>query len=90
MHKTASGTVNLTNACARWWILKDEPALGGNSGHLAGRESYGRSSTSDPVVRMFSILYISASTVGNTEHYEFSIFKTIAFARQADLKKTRY
>jgi hypothetical protein len=34
-HKLASGTVPLTQANAHWWILKDEPALSANSGHLA-------------------------------------------------------
>jgi hypothetical protein len=33
-HKQASGTVALTDASAHWWILKDEPALGSNSGYI--------------------------------------------------------
>jgi hypothetical protein len=34
-HAQASGEVHLTRATARWWILKDEPALQSNSGHYA-------------------------------------------------------
>jgi hypothetical protein len=34
-HAEASGTVGLTGAVARWWILKDEPALSQNSGFIA-------------------------------------------------------
>jgi hypothetical protein len=34
-HKLASGSVALTGATARWWILKDETALTQNSGHIA-------------------------------------------------------
>ncbi len=33
-HKLASGVVELTGARAHWWILKDEPALGSNSGFI--------------------------------------------------------
>lgn len=33
-HKQASGTVQLTGAVAHWWILKDEAALGSNSGFI--------------------------------------------------------
>jgi hypothetical protein len=33
-HKQASGTVELSGALAHWWILKDEPALGNNSGFI--------------------------------------------------------
>jgi len=36
---------------------------------------------------MFSILYINACSVYDTERYELSIFKTTASAGQADLKK---
>lgn len=36
-HAEASGTVSLDKATARWWILKDEPALQGNAGRLASR-----------------------------------------------------
>jgi len=36
---------------------------------------------------MFSILYISACSVYDTERYDLSIFKTTASAGQADLKK---
>jgi hypothetical protein len=34
-HKEASGEVRLTNATARWWILKEESALQSNSGWIA-------------------------------------------------------
>jgi hypothetical protein len=34
-HKETSGTVPLTGASARWWILRDEPALSQNSGDVA-------------------------------------------------------
>ena len=34
-HKVASGSVPLSNATARWWILKDEGALTQNSGFVA-------------------------------------------------------
>lgn len=34
-HMETSGSVPLTGAVARWWILKDEPALTQNSGHIA-------------------------------------------------------
>jgi hypothetical protein len=34
-HRESSGSVPLTGATARWWILKDEPALGQNSGYIA-------------------------------------------------------
>jgi len=34
-HAEQSGVVELTGARARWWILKDEPAVGNNSGVLA-------------------------------------------------------
>ena len=34
-HKTASGTVPLPGAIARWWVLKDEPALSQNTGYVA-------------------------------------------------------
>lgn len=34
-HAQADGTVNLTNAVAHWWILRDEPALSQNSGFVA-------------------------------------------------------
>jgi hypothetical protein len=34
-HAEATGTVPLTNATARWWTLKDEPALTQNSGYIA-------------------------------------------------------
>jgi hypothetical protein len=34
-HMESSGTVPLIGASARWWILKDEPALSQNSGHIA-------------------------------------------------------
>jgi hypothetical protein len=34
-HAEAKGIVPLTKATARWWLLKDEPALGGNSGFMA-------------------------------------------------------
>lgn len=33
-HMQASGQVPLTDATAHWWILKDEPALGSNSGYI--------------------------------------------------------
>ena len=33
-HEQASGTVQLSGAVARWWILRDELALGNNSGHI--------------------------------------------------------
>lgn len=33
-HKIDSGTVQMTNAKAHWWILRDEKALGSNSGHI--------------------------------------------------------
>ena len=33
-HKQSSGIVDLTGALARWWILKDELALGSNSGFI--------------------------------------------------------
>lgn len=34
-HAQSSGTVALTNATARWWILKDEPAINQNSSFIA-------------------------------------------------------
>jgi hypothetical protein len=34
-HKESSGSVPLTGATARWWILKDESALSQNSGYIA-------------------------------------------------------
>jgi len=34
-HRESSGTLELTGADARWWILKDEPALTQNSGFIA-------------------------------------------------------
>lgn len=34
-HSEEHGTVELTGATARWWVLKDEPALGQNSGYIA-------------------------------------------------------
>jgi len=34
-HGESSGSVPLTGATARWWILKDEPALTQNSGYVA-------------------------------------------------------
>jgi hypothetical protein len=34
-HKESSGSVPLTGGQARWWILRDEPALSQNSGHVA-------------------------------------------------------
>jgi hypothetical protein len=52
--------------------------------------AYQRSSTSDPIVRMFSILYINGYSVRDTEHYEISVIKTTASAGEADLKKTGY
>lgn len=33
-HSESSGTVALTGATARWWILKDEPAITNNSGFI--------------------------------------------------------
>jgi hypothetical protein len=33
-HKEASGTVDITGARVHWWILKDEKALGSNSGFI--------------------------------------------------------
>ncbi len=33
-HSTASGKVDLTDAVAHWWILKDELALSSNSGYI--------------------------------------------------------
>lgn len=33
-HSFCSGDVKLTNAIARWWILKEEPALTNNSGYI--------------------------------------------------------
>jgi len=33
-HKESSGIVDLTSSRAHWWILKDEPALGNNSGFI--------------------------------------------------------
>jgi hypothetical protein len=33
-HQQSKGTVPLTDAVAHWWILKDEPALGSNSGYI--------------------------------------------------------
>ena len=33
-HARASGAVQLTNAIAHWWILRDEPALSQNSGFI--------------------------------------------------------
>jgi hypothetical protein len=34
-HASSSGTVELSSANARWWVLKDENALGQNSGFVA-------------------------------------------------------
>jgi hypothetical protein len=34
-HSQSSGEINLDRATARWWILKDEPALTANSGFIA-------------------------------------------------------
>lgn len=34
-HAASSGSVPLTGAAARWWILNDEPALSQNSGYIA-------------------------------------------------------
>ena len=34
-HSLYSGTLPLSDATAHWWILKDEPALGNNSGWIA-------------------------------------------------------
>lgn len=34
MHSEAAGKVQLTNATAYWWILKDEPAITNNSGFI--------------------------------------------------------
>lgn len=34
-HAAAHGSVQLTNATAHWWILRDEPALSQNSGYIA-------------------------------------------------------
>ena len=34
-HSVHSGQVPLSNATAHWWILKEEPALGNNSGWIA-------------------------------------------------------
>jgi hypothetical protein len=33
-HSISSGTVNLNDAIAHWWILKDEPAITSNSGYM--------------------------------------------------------
>lgn len=33
-HKIDGGSVELTNATAHWWILRDEKALSSNSGHI--------------------------------------------------------
>jgi hypothetical protein len=33
-HSDSRGTVKLSNAIAHWWILRDEPAIGNNSGHM--------------------------------------------------------
>jgi hypothetical protein len=33
-HAVASGTVDLSDAVAHWWILKDEPAISNNSGFI--------------------------------------------------------
>ena len=33
-HSTFSGKVNLTDAIAHWWILRDEPAITNNSGYI--------------------------------------------------------
>jgi hypothetical protein len=33
-HSSSSGKVNLTDAIAHWWILKDEPAITNNSGYI--------------------------------------------------------
>jgi hypothetical protein len=33
-HSTCAGTVKLTDAVARWWILRDEPAVSNNSGFI--------------------------------------------------------
>jgi len=33
-HKQAGGSVDLVGARAHWWILKEEPALGSNSGFI--------------------------------------------------------
>jgi hypothetical protein len=33
-HQQSAGQVQLTDAVAHWWILKDEPALGSNSGYI--------------------------------------------------------
>lgn len=33
-HAEQAGHVQLTDAVAHWWILKDEPALGSNSGYI--------------------------------------------------------
>jgi len=41
----------------------------------------------DPGVSAFTILYIDLYSVRDTEHYEISIIKATASARQADLKK---
>jgi hypothetical protein len=33
-HSDASGKLNLTDAVAHWWILREEPAIGNNSGYI--------------------------------------------------------
>ena len=33
-HSTASGSVELSDAVAHWWILRDEPAISNNSGYV--------------------------------------------------------
>lgn len=33
-HAATSGTIELTDAIAHWWILKDEPAITNNSGYV--------------------------------------------------------
>ncbi len=73
-HMAECGVVDLTGAKARWWILKDEPALGGNSGfiessgHIAAlykEELYelkrGRSGTS--MLQQFGVIFGMRRTV---------------------------
>jgi hypothetical protein len=56
---------------------------------LSDVNSTGAQTHQIPVVRMFSILYISGRSVRNAEHYEITIIKTSASAGQTDLKKIR-
>src|SRR2546427_1641715 len=41
-HARASGAVQLTNAIAHWWILRDEPALSRSEERRVGKECRSR------------------------------------------------